>query len=95
MPRLIKAGKYRVDRVNHRDDTHIYQKLAHASQDVADGGAFIDYLHITELVLSSPERTNGLKLVCQVSDSILGDYLGVEQIRATLGKIASLELPGQ
>jgi len=95
MPRVIKAGKYRVDRVNHRDDTRIYQKLVHASQVVADGGEFVDYLHLTELVLSSPEQTNGLKLVCQHSDSILADYLGVEQIRATLGKIASLELPGQ
>lgn len=95
MPRLIKAGKYRVDRVNHRDDTRIYQKLVHASQIIADGGEFIDYLHVTELVLSSPGQTNALKLVCQHSDSILTDYLGVEQIRAALGKIASLELPGQ
>ena len=94
-PRLIKAGKYRVDRVDHRDDTQIYQKLVHASQIIADGGEFIDYLHVTELVLSSPEQTNALKLVCQHSDSILTDYLGVELIRATLGKIASLELPDQ
>lgn len=96
MPRLIKAGKYRVDRVNHRDDTRIYQKLAQANQVVASGGAaFVDYLHVTELELSDSDQTRGLKLVCQHSDSILADYLGVEQIRATLGKIASLDLPEQ
>jgi len=55
----------------------------------------VDYIHVTELELSSPEQTNGLKLVCQHSESILADYLGVEQIRATLGTIASLDLPDQ
>ena len=95
IPRLIQSGKYRVDRVDYRDDTHIHQKLVHASQFVADGGEFVDYLHVTELQLSSPDHAHGLKLICQHSDSILTNYLGVAQIRATLGDIASLELPGQ
>ena len=93
---FIRAGKYRVDRVKHRDDTHIYQKLAHANLLIADGGgAFVDYLYVTELQLSSAEHANRLQLVCQHADLIYADYLGVELIRATLGKIASLELPSR
>ena len=96
MPRMIRAGAYRVDSVRHRAHTHIYQKLVHSNQVVADGGgAFIDYLHVTELVLSSSEQPNGFKLLCQHSDLIYADYLGVVQIRATLGSIASLELPAR
>ena len=94
IPRLIRAGKYRVIRVKYRANTHIYQKLVHSSQVVVDGGgAFIDYLHVTELELSTPGQTDGFTLLCQHSDMIYADHLGVAQIRATLGSIASLELP--
>lgn len=92
--RVIKAGEFRIKSVIRRQKASVYNNLVLLGGAVADAGGngFIDYIHATEMDLSSSAHPEGVKLICQVLGGVLTEPLNIKTIRNTLGRIASLKL---
>ena len=69
----IVAGKFQVKSVIRRQRAADSKQLVLAKEVFADAGGngFIDYIHATEMDLSSSSHPQGIKLTCQVLGGVL------------------------